>query len=185
VALAGAMMTLFTGSHTLTQETAKAPVAAASDGAMTTLTPAEDAVVARRLLMVSIGANNDAVHDILDGARPMDEYEMQTRLNSISHMLYAFPHLYRAKPDPWTQERADKDAARVSLATEAVWTNFAAFETMAHEAYVLAQRAADAPKADVLSLVEELEGACEACHTRFRKEFKYLDYDDLDASLNP
>ena len=39
------------------------------------LTSQQDTTLARRLLMHSIGANNDIVHDILDGTLPMDDLE--------------------------------------------------------------------------------------------------------------
>jgi len=157
----------------------------ATDASRQALTSQTEATVARRLLMVSIGANNDTVHDILDGVLPMDEYELRTRLTSISHMLYAFPNLYRAEPNPWTEEGAEADPARVSLATVAVWNDFQQFKTAAEDAYRLAQQAADAPREEILPLVERLETLCESCHARYRTELKFLDYDNLEDSLQP
>lgn len=149
------------------------------------LTSQSETTVARRLLMVSIGANNDTVHDLLDGVLPMDEYELRTRLTSISHMLYAFPNLYRSEPNPWTKAEEDADPARVSLSTPAVWENFEQFKAMADQAYRLAQEAADAPHDQVLGLVEQLETLCESCHATYRTELKFLDYDNLEKSLLP
>ncbi|MCB1357386.1 MAG: hypothetical protein KDK53_13085, partial [Maritimibacter sp.] len=59
------------------------------------LTTQKETTLSRRLLMNSIGANNDIIHDILDGTLPMDDLELRGRLQSISAMLYAFPSLYR------------------------------------------------------------------------------------------
>ena len=151
----------------------------------TALTAQTETTLARRLLMVSIGANNDAVHDILDGVLPMDDYELRTRLTSISHMLYAFPNLYRAEPNPWTEAGAQADPARVSLATAAVWDDFPQFKAMAEEGYRLAQEAADAPREEMLPVVERLEALCESCHATYRAELKFLDYDNLEQSLRP
>ena len=84
---------------------------------MVALTTQKETTLSRRLLMNSIGANNDIVHDILDGALPMDDLELRGRLQSISSMLYAFPSLYRAEANPYTEEGEKADAAHVSLAS--------------------------------------------------------------------
>jgi cytochrome c556 len=147
---------------------------------MTALTSQVETTVARRLLMVSIGRHNDIIHDILDGVLPDDEAELRARLFSISAMLYAFPSLYRAEANPYTEEGATADAARVSLSTMSAWENFEAFRALSMDGYNKAQEAADAPSEDILARVEELETICESCHTAYRQPFDYLDYDRIE-----
>lgn len=147
---------------------------------MTALTSSVETTVARRLLMVSIGRHNDTIHDILDGVLPNDEHELRQRLFSISAMLYALPSLYRAEPNPYTEEGARADAARVSLSTANVWEDFETFRALAMDGYVLAQEAADAPTEQLLEKVEILEANCEACHDAFRQPFDYLDFDRIE-----
>jgi|GEM_PF-5679176 len=149
------------------------------------LTSQGETTVARRLLMNSIGANNDIVHDILDGALPMDDLEMRGRLQSISAMLYAFPSLYRAQPNPYSEEAERADAARVSLANEKVWEDFEAFKQLSYEAYFKAQEAVDASPDTILARVEELEAMCEACHDTYRKPFEYFDFDRIEDFITP
>lgn len=146
----------------------------------TALTSQGETTVARRLLMNSIGANNDIVHDILDGALPMDDLELRGRLQSISSMLYAFPSLYRAEANPYSEAAEQADAARVSLASYAVWEDFETFKLLSYDAYYKAQEAADAPNDDILARVEELEAMCEGCHEVFRKPFSYFDFDHIE-----
>jgi cytochrome c556 len=149
----------------------------------TALTSQGETTVARRLLMNSIGANNDIIHDILDGALPMDDLELRGRLQSISSMLYAFPSLYRAEANPYSEAAEKADAARVSLASPAVWEDFETFKLLAYDAYYKAQEAADAPSGDILARVEELEAMCEGCHDAFPKPFAYFDFDRIEDFL--
>lgn len=147
---------------------------------MVALTTQKETTLSRRLLMNSIGANNDIVHDILDGALPMDDLELRGRLQSISSMLYAFPSLYRAEANPYTEEGEKADAAHVSLASQAVWDDFETFKLLSYDAYIKAQEAADAPEDEMLARVEELEVLCEGCHEAYRKPFEYFDFDRVE-----
>lgn len=159
------------------------PVGAQSMAAtadMVALTSQKETTLGRRLLMNSIGAHNDIVHDILDGALPMDDLELRGRLQSISAMLYAFPSLYRAEANPYTEEGEKADAAHVSLADKAVWEDFESFKLMSYDAYIKAQEAADAPPEETLARVEELEVMCESCHELYRRPFEYFDFDRVE-----
>lgn len=147
---------------------------------MVALTSQKETTLGRRLLMNSIGAHNDIVHDILDGALPMDELELRGRLQSISAMLYAFPSLYRAEANPYTEEGEKADPAHVSMANLATWEDFETFKQLSYDAYYKAQEAADAPPDQVLARVEELEVMCESCHEVYRKPFDYLDFDRIE-----
>lgn len=147
---------------------------------MVALTTQKETTLGRRLLMNSIGANNDIIHDILDGALPMDDLEMRGRLQSISSMLYAFPSLYRFEANPYTEEGELADPAHVSLTSEAAWEDFETFKQASYDAYVKAQEAADAPPDKVLEHVEELEVMCDSCHELFRKPFEYFDFDRIE-----
>lgn len=150
------------------------------DPEMQALTTTKETTLARRLIMGSIGANNDIVHDILDGALPMDDLELRGRLQSISAMLYAFPSLYRAAPNPYSEEMEQSDPQHVSLSSEAAWEDFDAMSDLAWESFIKAQEAADAPPDQMLARVEELEGMCESCHDSYRKPFEYFDFDRIE-----
>lgn len=146
----------------------------------TALTSQKDTTLARRLLMNSIGANNDIVHDILDGALPYDDMELRDRLNSIGAMIYAMPSLYRAEPNPYTEEAEREDAYHVSLANEAVWADFESFRVLSEASFSKAKEAAQARPEDILARVEELEVMCDSCHETFRKPFEYFDFDRVE-----
>jgi cytochrome c556 len=147
------------------------------------LTPSGETTVARRLLMNSIGANNDILHEIMDGVLPMDDLELRGRLQSISAMLYAFPNLYRVQANPYSEEGEQADAARVSLANAAVWEDFETFKLLSYEAYLKAQEGADAPPDQMLARIEELEAMCEGCHEVYRTPFEYFDFDRVEDFL--
>jgi cytochrome c556 len=154
-----------------------------SPAELTALTSQKDTTLARRLLMNSVGANNDIVHEILDGALPMDDLELRGRLQSIAAMLYALPSLYRAEPNPYTEEGEKADAYHVSLASEQVWADFESFEILSYEAFHKASEAAQAKPDDMLARVEELEAMCESCHEVYRKPFEYFDFDRVEDFL--
>jgi cytochrome c556 len=167
---------LLAGGGVLTSSTmAQAP---GIDPATVALTSTDETTLGRRLLMLSIGSNNDMLHEMLDGVLPMDELEMRGRLDSMSAMLYAFPSLYRQQPNPYTEEEAAQDSARVSLATEAVWKDFEAFKAMSYATYKRAAQAAEGNAADFKAAVDEIETMCESCHDAYRKPFEYLDFDN-------
>jgi cytochrome c556 len=151
------------------------------DPAQTALTTPVETTLGRRLLMLAIGSNNDMLHDMLDGVLPMDELEFRGRLDTMSAMFYAFPNLYREMPNPYTEEGAAADPARVSLATEAVWSNFETFKQLSYDAYVKSKHAADGQTEDFLAQVEELEVMCESCHEAFRTSFD--EFETLEKSI--
>lgn len=150
----------------------------------TALTSQRDTTLARRLLMHSIGANNDIVHDILDGVLPMDDLELRGRLEAIGAMLYAIPSLYRAEANPYSEEDEKADAIYVSLSKESVWEDFETFKELSYQAFYKAMEAADAHPDDMLERVEELEAMCDSCHEAFRTSFEYFDFDRIEDYLN-
>lgn len=147
---------------------------------MVALTSQKDTTLARRLLMHSVGASNDIVHDILDGTLPMDELELRGRLQSIGAMIYAMPSLYRAEANPYTDEGEKADPIHVSLASQAVWDDFENFNLRATDAFYKAEEASDAPMSEMLARVEELEVMCDSCHEAYRKPFEYFDFDKIE-----
>lgn len=155
----------------------------ADAAAQTALTSQKDTTLARRLLMNSIGSNNDIVHDILDGALPMDDLELRGRLQSISAMLYAMPSLYRVEANPYSEAEEKADAMHVSLAQQALWDDFETFKLLSYDAFYKAQEAADAPPDEILARVEELEVMCEGCHEVYRTPFEYFDFDRVEDFL--
>lgn len=149
----------------------------APDADQLALTSQKETTLGRRLLMNSIGANNDIIHDTLDGVLPMDDLELRGRLQSISAMLYAFPNLFRVEANPYTEEGEKADPGHVSLSDTSVWEDFEAFKQLSYAAYFKAQEAADAAPDQMLARVEELEVMCESCHETYRKPFEYFDFD--------
>lgn len=149
----------------------------------TALTSQQDTTLARRLLMHSIGANNDIVHDILDGTLPMDDLELRGRLQSIGAALYAMPNLYRAEANPYSEEAEKADALHVSLANAKVWEDFTTFRDLSYAAFFKAQEAADATPDQMLARVEELEVMCDSCHETYRTPFEYFDFDRIEDFL--
>lgn len=179
IALTGMIVALLVGAVTLSPSNAQN----GSAEAQTALTSQQDTTLARRLLMNSIGANNDIVHDILDGALPMDDLELRGRLQSIGAMLYAMPSLYRAEANPYTEEAEKADAMHVSLADQAVWEDFETFKQLNYDAFLKAQEAVQAPADQMLARVEELEVMCDGCHEVYRKPFEYFDFDRVDEFI--
>jgi cytochrome c556 len=151
------------------------------DAAQMAFTSQVETTLARRLIMLSIGANNDMLHDMLDGVLPLNELEFRGRLDSMRAMLYAFPSLYRQLPNPYTEEGAAADAARVSLATSAVWQDFETFKQLAYDASMKAKMASEGLTKDFLVQVEELEVMCESCHEAYRESFEA--FESLENSI--
>ena len=140
-----------------------------SSARMMALTSSADATIARRLLMDSIGANNDVLHEMLDGYLEWDQDEFRARLVSMSAMMTAFPNLFRADPNPWTEEGEAADPAQVSLSLPTIWENWDEFAARSQEASDTMFEASLVPRSEALAVVEDLEGQCESCHAQFRR----------------
>lgn len=150
------------------------------DTSLVARTSATDAVFARRLLMSSIGTNNDTLHDIFDGALDYDAREVKHRLGMISNMLLAFPHLYREAPDVWSEEAENENPATVTQSSPAVWSDWENFKALAEQASDKALEASlAATQEQQKAFTDELEGMCEGCHATYRREFVTLELDDV------
>ena len=151
-----------------------------SEDSMMARTSATEAIFARRLLMSSIGTNNDTLHDIFDGAFEYDAREVKHRLGAMADMLLAFPHLYRVAPDVWSQEAEDENPGLVTQSAPAVWSDWENFSRLAREASDKALDASLASGADnLIALTDELETLCESCHATYRRELTTLEFDDV------
>ncbi|MBF9033195.1 cytochrome c [Rhodobacterales bacterium HKCCE2091] len=138
---------------------------------MTGETRPAEMLEARRILMDTIGRNNDFLHDSVDGHFEWDGVSVRARLDAMSSMLFAFPHLYHPGTDIWSEAREAEDAASVSLSTAAAWEDFEGFYALAQEASMTALEASLAHDDDVvIALIEELESQCEACHEVYRQD---------------
>jgi len=174
----GAVLALATGSAVSQATVSKLQ--------MTALTSPEDAVSARRLLMTTIGNNNDILHDTFDGYFEYSDREVRGRLDAISTMLLTFPHLYRGEPDVWTPEIEATDPARASHSLPLIWEDWDGFYAMATAAAQTAFEASmttDREKQRVL--IEDLEVQCESCHASYRRELPSVDFDELIGPANP
>jgi len=148
----------------------------------TALTSQDETTIARRLLMNAIGTSNDALHEMLDGNVAWDDFEFRDRLLAMYAMMKAFPSLFRAGSNPWSEEAEAADPARVSLSLSSVWADWESFVRLSDEAADTMSEASMTRREQMLEVVERLEVQCESCHEQFRKTFDYLDY---DAVLGP
>lgn len=152
------------------------------DTSLLARTSAADAVFVRRLLMSSIGTNNDSLHDIFDGVFEYDARDVKQRLGSMSNMLLAFPHLYRVAPDTWSQEEEENNPGLVTQSKPAVWENWEDFRKLAEQASDKALEASLASTEEQQkALTDELEGMCESCHATYRRDFVTLELEDVLA----
>lgn len=146
------------------------------------LTPIADALTARRVLMDTIGTNNDVLHEMLDGYLKWDPAEFKARLEAMGAMMAAFPNLYRARPNPWTPEAEAADPAGASLALPSVWEDWETFNAMAKQASDTMFKASLESRANAQPIVEDLERQCETCHAQFRTP---LEMDPLEKYVGP
>jgi len=150
--------------------TVKAQSTAESAAGLTGETKPQDMLDARRILMDTIGRNNDFLHDSVDGHFEFDPVEVRARLDAISSMLLAFPHLYHPNTNIWSEEAEAADASSVSLSLPTVWERWVDFYLMAQQASETALQASIATEdARTIELINELEMQCEACHDTFRQ----------------
>jgi len=156
--------------------------AAAPTSDMVALTPTSDALTARRVLMDTIGTNNDVLHEMLDGYLEWDPVEFKARLEAMGAMMAAFPNLYRAKPNPWTAEAEAADPAGASLALPTVWKDWETFNAMAKQASDTMFKASLESRANALPIVEDLLVQCDTCHSQFRTP---LEMDPLEQYVRP
>src|SRR3954467_12581324 len=107
------------------------------------LPPPKDTIFARKILMGAIDMNMDEIETMLAPEGKLELAEGQEHAETISTMLMAFPHMFPASTNQWTQG-ADRDPATDTFASPEVWTKFADFYQRAAAASKLAYDASRA-----------------------------------------
>lgn len=129
----------------------------------------KDTIFARKILMVTIDRNMDALEQMVRSGKPIDFDDASEHADTISVMLMAFPHLFPPSTDQW-RPNVDRDPGRDTYASPELWTEFADFYRQAAGASQLAQAASHtSAEPDFKTTMADLRTACDSCHARFLK----------------
>jgi cytochrome c556 len=133
------------------------------------VTPPNDTIFARKILMGAINTNMDEIETMLSPGETLNLIEGQEHADTISIMLMTFPHLFPAATNQW-KDGADRDAALDTYASPSVWANFADFYQRAASASKIAFEASRAKTAAAFrEQVGKLRDACNSCHAAYQK----------------
>jgi cytochrome c556 len=128
----------------------------------------KDLVFARKIMMNTIGANMDEIETMLQTGK-IDLTEGKEHADTISVMLMAFPHLFRAESNQWKPNVA-RDPGVDTFASPDVWMNYAEFYKLAAATSKTAFSAARArDEAEFRARGTELRAACDTCHAAYLK----------------
>jgi cytochrome c556 len=131
-------------------------------------TSAKDIIFTRKTLMATIARNMYP----LDEMRETGKYDLamgQANADAISAMLMAFPYLFPATTNTWT-DRAPRDPAVDTFASPTVWEAFTAFFKEAQAASKIAFDLSHAQTdAEFRTKARELRLACDTCHAAYQK----------------
>jgi cytochrome c556 len=129
----------------------------------------KDKIFARKILMVTIDRNMDALEQMVRSGKPIDFDDASEHADTISVMLMAFPHLFPPSTDQW-RPNVDLDPGRDTSASPELWTEFADFYRQAAAASQLAEAASrTSAEPDFKTTMADLRIACDSCHARFLK----------------
>src|SRR4030081_3653847 len=81
---------------------------------------AKDTIFARKILMVTIDRNMDALEQMGRSGTPVDLDDVTEHADTISVMLMAFPHLSAPSTDLW-RPNVDRDPGRDTYASPELW----------------------------------------------------------------
>jgi len=133
------------------------------------VTPAKDAIFARKILMNTIAENMDEIETMLAPGGKFEVAEGREHADLISVMLMAFPHMFPPNTNQWRQG-AERDAALDTYASPDVWENFPDFYARANAMSKVALEAAKAPTfKEYKAKIAELRTGCDACHALYMK----------------
>ncbi len=142
-----------------------------------------DSILARRIVMTTLGRQNDQVHDIIDLYGPAQEQDARLRLDNIGAFLLGFAEMFPPNSYIYSEELAAEDPSTVTLALPSVWENWDDFYSRTLAAADTAYRAGRAGSwEELVALTEELEGQCESCHTLYRQNPEPFDIDSLTGN---
>ena len=130
----------------------------------------KDKIFARKILMVTIDRNMDALEQMVRSGKPIDFDDASEHADTISVMLMAFPHLFPPGSNQWKANNPDPDPVADTFASPDVWSKFSDFYKRAADASKTAFDISRADKPDELKTrTTELRGACNACHALYLK----------------
>src|ERR1019366_817308 len=129
---------------------------------------ANDVIFARKTLMATIARDMYPI----DEMRQNGKYDLdkgRANADSISAMLMAFPHLFPATTNTWT-DKAPRDPAVDTFASPTVWEAYVSFYK---EAQAASKIAFDLSKAqnevEFRTKARDLRLACDTCHADYQK----------------
>ena len=129
---------------------------------------ANDVIFARKTLMATIARNMYPI----DEMRQNGKYDLdkgRANADSISAMLMAFPHLFPATTNTWT-DKGPRDPAVDTFASPTVWKAYASFYK---ESQAASKIAFDLSKAqnevEFRTKARDLRLACDTCHADYQK----------------
>jgi cytochrome c556 len=129
---------------------------------------ATDIIFARKTLMATIANNMYPI----DQMRETGKYDLdrgQAYADSISAMLMAFPYLFPATTNTWT-DKAPRDPAVDTFASPTIWEAYTAFSKEAQAASQIAFDLKHAQSdAEFRTKARELRLACDTCHAAYQK----------------
>jgi len=130
--------------------------------------PANDIIFARKTLMATI-ANNMYPIDQMRETGKYDLAKGQMSADAISAMLMAFPYLFPATTNTWT-DKAPRDPAVDTFASPTVWEAYTAFLKEAQAASKIAFELSHAQNNTEFRIkARDLRLACDTCHAAYQK----------------
>jgi cytochrome c556 len=134
------------------------------------VTPAQDVIFARKILMGSIDMQMDEIETMTAEGGILNLADGQEHSDIISVMLMSFPHMFPASTNQWKPDDPDRDPATDTYAAPELWSNFPDFYERARDASKIALDAARARSADDFKvLIAQLRVACNSCHGLYQK----------------
>lgn len=129
----------------------------------------QDEIFARKILMDTIDRQMDAIDWMVTSNKPFVFAEAIERADTISGMLLSFRYLFPTDTNRWSPD-SERNPARDTFASPALWADFADFYRRAGEASDIALAASHARgKAAFVRRFERLRAACNACHAAYVK----------------
>lgn len=133
------------------------------------MTPPQDAIVARKTMMTFISDAMDMIERMTVSGK-IDLAVGGKQADQISVMLYAFPHLFAPATNQW-KPKEEPDPLTDTLAAPELWQKFPDFYARAGAASQTAFKLSRAKtEADFKALTLELRTACDGCHAAYMKQ---------------
>ena len=127
----------------------------------------KDIIVARKVLMSTIGSNMYPIDEMLETGK-IDLDAAHLNLESISAMLLAFPQLFPLSTNLWNPN-VKRDPATDTLADAAIWESSSTFygDAVAASKYAFAASRAQ-NVADFRKNARDLRLTCDGCHSTYQ-----------------